>query len=178
MDIDIENIPLVDRVNETKVLPTKNVNEEDDWDPSYKMKANIVKDHLAKSLLKKCKKLKIEMTLEELASVQKKILEEWTKNYLSIGSGRVVEKINRAEIRMLFAKGSKVNLMSIDVFKALEPLNMALINESVRWQMKDANSGVSDLAGVVEKCLIDIKGCRVNFPVFVSNSVKEAVILG
>ncbi|OMJ19274.1 hypothetical protein AYI69_g6694, partial [Smittium culicis] len=131
------------------------------------MKAKIVNKNLTEVLIQKCKELKIELTLEELASVSpvvrkslneefkvkrvtevKKIensvkfnFEDWKSDYLAVGSGRKIGIIQGAEIEVLFDEGSEVNLMSIEVYKALESLGRAKLNTDIKWQMKDANSG-------------------------------------
>ncbi|OMJ17958.1 hypothetical protein AYI70_g5642 [Smittium culicis] len=117
--------------------------------PNYKMKAKIVNKNLTEALIQKCKELKIELTLEELTTVSpvvRKCLNEEFKvkrvtevkkvensvnsvklnsedcksDYLAVGSRRKICIIQEAEIEVLFDEGSNVNLISIEVYKALE----------------------------------------------------------
>ncbi|OMJ21135.1 hypothetical protein AYI69_g5947 [Smittium culicis] len=209
-----EDIPLAELLSKGKHLSFSEsefepiINEkpmEKTFDDSpYKMKAKIVKEDLGSIIIKKCKELKIELSLEELATVSPQIRkslneefrikrvaevgmienqrnfnsDEWKKTYLSVGSGRIVGKIQGAEIPILFDEGSEVNLMSYDVFRALESLGRAKINTEIKWKMKDANSGVSELLGVIENCQVEVERCRVLVHIFVSKQIKEAVILG
>ncbi|OMJ08875.1 hypothetical protein AYI70_g11263 [Smittium culicis] len=200
----LEYVPLIDRINKIKNQEDEliEINEFDKI--GYKMKANIVNKNLSSNLVKKCKELKIEMTLEELASVSPLIrkslndefkvkridkvsninnsinqkLEDWKRAYLSVGSGRKIGVIQGAEVEILLDEGSEINIMSSAVYNSLESLGRANLNTNIKWQMKDANSGVSSLLGVVENCFVIVERCRVKVPIFVSNSIKESVILG
>ncbi|PVU90090.1 hypothetical protein BB561_005031 [Smittium simulii] len=203
--IDSEDIPLMSQLLETPNSRIPLIESETDIIDlqKYKVKANVVKDIYAHSLIQKCKELKIEVSLEELASVspllRKSLNDEfklkriadvsrvsipkaldggWSKKYIAVGSGRIMGRIQGAEVNMLFDEGSEVNIMSKSVYTALESLGRAKMNTTLKWQMKDANSGLSSLVGMVPHCVIEIQSCKVEIPIFVSDTIKEAVILG
>ncbi|OLY78995.1 hypothetical protein AYI68_g6947 [Smittium mucronatum] len=195
-----ENMPLAEvakKLNEEESSKDKQNKMEFNGD-QYKVKANVVNDDLLGILTDKIKDLKIQVSLEELASVSPAVRksinnefklkrvadvreisdlaikegDDWKKMYLSVGSGRAVGRINGAEIHILFDEGSEVNLMSLDVYNALNSLGRANMNRKVKWQMKDANSGTSELLGVIENCEIEVERCRSRVHIFVSTSIK------
>ncbi|OMJ17395.1 hypothetical protein AYI69_g7447 [Smittium culicis] len=83
-----------------------------------------------------------------------------------------------AGVEFLLDEGSEINIMNIDVFNALNSLNRVKIDENIKWSMRDANQGFSELKGVCKDCLISINGIEVSVPVFVSNNTEPQVILG
>ncbi|OMJ27073.1 hypothetical protein AYI69_g3505 [Smittium culicis] len=195
-----EDTPLADvskKLKEIESAKAKQFESEFNGDP-YKVKANVVNECLLGVLTDKIKELKIQVSLEELASVSPAVRksinnefklkrvadvreisnlgikegDDWKKMYLSVGSGRAIGRINGAEIHILFDEGSEVNLMSLDVYNALNSLGRGNMNRKVKWQMKDANSGTSELLGVIENCEIEVERCRSRVHIFVSTSIK------
>ncbi|OMJ20167.1 hypothetical protein AYI70_g4283 [Smittium culicis] len=102
----------------------------------------------------------------------------WKDFYLAAGSGKVNGQIMGAGVEFLLDEGSEINIMNIDVFNALNSLNRVKIDENIKWSMRDANQGFSELKGVCKDCLISINGIEVSVPVFVSNNTEPQVILG
>ncbi|OMJ16615.1 hypothetical protein AYI70_g6482 [Smittium culicis] len=165
-----EDIPLFDRMEKIFSNNEQLIDFSQFDNPNYKMKAKIVNKNLTEALIKKCKELKIELTLEELATVSpvvrkclneefevkrvaevKKVensvnsvklnSEDCKSDYLAVGSRRKIGIIQEAEIEVLFDEGSNVNLMSIEVYKALESLGRAKLKIDIKWQMRNVNSG-------------------------------------
>ncbi|OMJ09724.1 hypothetical protein AYI69_g10537 [Smittium culicis] len=201
-----EDTPLADvskKLKEIESSKAKQFESEFNGDP-YKVKANVVNECLLGVLTDNIKELKIQVSLEELVSVSPAVRksinnefklkrvadvreisnlgikegDDWKKMYLSVGSGRAIGRINGAEIHILFDQGSEDNLMSLDVYNALNSLGRANMNRKVKWKMKDANSGTSELLGDIENCEIEAERCRSRVHIFVSTSIKESVILG
>ncbi|OMJ15728.1 hypothetical protein AYI69_g8102 [Smittium culicis] len=174
-------------------------------EPPYSMKAKIVNTSLQQNVIKKCKEALVTFSLEEVATISpyvRKTLNDdfrlrkevkvdridsndvidvpdaWKKKYLSVGSGKKKGMIQGVKMTLMFDEGSEVNLMSEAVYIGLKSLNRAELDTSVKWKMRDANSGVSNLLGLVKDCEIEIEGVKVSTSIFVSNTTKTPVILG
>ncbi|OMJ19446.1 hypothetical protein AYI70_g4731 [Smittium culicis] len=206
----VQNIPVeLDSYNNEMEAIERNSEAHEMFDRPYKMKANIVEVSLQEKVFEKCKSSKIELSLQELASVspmvrkslnddfrQKRIvitdkittmpflkesynkLPSWRTEYLAVGSGRIIGKLQGAEVQLLFDEGSEINVMSSAVYKALESLGRAELDESVNWNLVDANQGSSKMAGVCKEIIVEIEGSAVKVPIFVSDQTKTPVILG
>ncbi|OMJ26349.1 Retrovirus-related Pol polyprotein from transposon gypsy, partial [Smittium culicis] len=171
----------------------------------YSMKARIVNTSLQKNVIKKCKDALVTFSLEEIATIspfvrktlnddfrlrkevkvdrietneEKNTSSTWKKNYLSVGSGRIKGLIQGVKIMLMFDEGSEINVMSEAVYNGLVSLNRANLDTSVKWKMRDANSGSSSLLGLVKDCEIEIEGVIVITSIFVSSTSKTPVILG
>ncbi|OMJ09127.1 hypothetical protein AYI70_g11111 [Smittium culicis] len=179
-------------------------------DKPYKIKSNIVESKFQDRVLERCKSSKIEISLQELASVshmirkslnddlrpkrvviaenitttQPKPLEtsavqnDWKTEYLAVGSEKVNGRIQGAEVQLLFDEGSEINLMSTGVFQALKSLGRVKLDESINWNLVDANQGSSKMLGVCNDVEIEIYGVSVRVSLFVSDYTKNPVILG
>ncbi|OMJ16744.1 Transposon Tf2-11 polyprotein, partial [Smittium culicis] len=102
----------------------------------------------------------------------------WNDFYLAAGSGTARGYIMGAEVEFLLDEGSEINIMNVDVYNALHSLKRIKIDENIKWSIRDANQGLSELNGVCKNCLISICGIEISVPVFVSNSTEPQVILG
>ncbi|PWA00969.1 hypothetical protein BB558_002959, partial [Smittium angustum] len=91
---------------------------------------------------------------------------EWNRFYLSAGSGKVKGYIMGAGVEFLLDEGSKINIMNLNVYNALKSLKRVEIDKNVKWSMRDANQGFSELIGVCKDCRITIEGIEVVVPVF------------
>ncbi|OMJ21209.1 hypothetical protein AYI69_g5923, partial [Smittium culicis] len=98
--------------------------------------------------------------------------------YLAFGSGRIIGKLKGAEVQLLFDEGSEINVMSSAVYKAIESLGRAELDESANWNLVDANQGSSKMAGMCKEIIVEIEGSAVKVPIFVSDQTKTPVILG
>ncbi|OMJ15303.1 hypothetical protein AYI69_g8238 [Smittium culicis] len=195
------------REKEPEIEPYKSsVTEKDDFEfEPYQMKAKIVKTELQNVVLKKCKESTVTLSLEEIASISplvRKSLNDdfrlkrevkvdsinhndrmdldvnWKKKYLSVGSGKKIGTIQGVRMLLMFDEGSEVNLMSETVYKGLCSLKRASLDDSIQWKMRDANSGSSNLLGVVKDVEVEIDGIKVRTSIFVSNKIDTPLILG
>ncbi|OMJ11132.1 hypothetical protein AYI69_g9960, partial [Smittium culicis] len=103
---------------------------------------------------------------------------DWKTEYLAVGSGKVNGRIQGAEVQLLFDEGSEINLMSTGVFQALKSLGRVKLDESINWNLVDANQGSSKMLGVCNDVEIEIYGVAVRVSLFVSDYTKNPVILG
>ncbi|OMJ18039.1 Retrovirus-related Pol polyprotein from transposon, partial [Smittium culicis] len=184
----------------TGIKPSDNFEE-----VPYSLKAKIVNEDLKENVLKKCKDALVTMSLEEVASISpfvRKTLNEdfrlrrevkvdqfhtnentetsenWKKKYLSVGSGRIKGMLQGVKMLLMFDEGSEVNIMSESVYNGLKSLNRAELDNSIQWKMRDANSGSSNLLGVIKDCEIEIDGVKIKTHIFVSSTTKTPLILG
>ncbi|PVU87237.1 hypothetical protein BB559_006148 [Furculomyces boomerangus] len=165
---------------------------------------------LQDSVMNKFKGSKIELTIQELASVsplvrknitdsfkvkrevitdqiQTNISENsnskerntnWKTGYLAVGSGKVIGRLQGAEVKLLFDEGSEINVMSADVYRALRSLGRAELDESLNWNLIDANQGSTRMMGVFNNLEVEIEGVLVRVPIFVSEHTSTPVIMG
>ncbi|OMJ20160.1 hypothetical protein AYI70_g4285 [Smittium culicis] len=178
------------------------------FEKQYKVKANIVDTNLQESVLDKCKSSKIELSLQEIASISpqiRKAINEnfkprrvvitdrisagspedeitkdigWKTEYLAVGSGKSLGKLQGAEVTLLFDEGSEINVMSSDVYNALKSLGRVKLDNSINWNLVDANQGSTKMMGVCEDMEEEIGGATVKVPIFFSNHTNTPVILG
>ncbi|OMJ18467.1 Retrovirus-related Pol polyprotein from transposon [Smittium culicis] len=191
--------------NENEISVIENKTNENYEEPSYNLKAKIVNSDLKDNVLKKCKEALVTISLEEVASISpfvRKTLNDdfrlrrevkvdqfqkndsyessdnWKKKYLSVGSGRTKGMVQGVKMLLMFDEGSEVNIMSEAVYNGLKNLNRADLDSSIQWKMRDANSGSSNLLGVVKDCEIEIDGVKIKTHIFVSSTLKTPLILG
>ncbi|OMJ23766.1 hypothetical protein AYI69_g4872 [Smittium culicis] len=197
---------LSENKNNEAELPVVGINQNESFEEvPYSLKAKIVNENLKEIVLKKCKDALVTMSLEEVASISpfvrktlnddfrlrrevkvdqyktdenKSSSENWKKKYLSVGSGRIKGMVQGVKMLLMFDEGSEVNIMSEAVYHGLKILNRAELDNSIQWKMRDANSGSSNLLGVIKDCEIEIDGIKIKTPIFVSNTTKTPLILG
>ncbi|PVZ99616.1 hypothetical protein BB558_004355 [Smittium angustum] len=104
--------------------------------------------------------------------------QNWKTGYLAVGSGKVIGRLQGAEVKLLFDEGSEINVMSADVYRALRSLGRAELDESLNWNLIDANQGSTRMMGVFNNLEVEIEGVLVRVPIFVSEHTSTPVIMG
>ncbi|OMJ14904.1 hypothetical protein AYI69_g8395 [Smittium culicis] len=104
--------------------------------------------------------------------------DDWKTEYLAVGSGRALGRLQGAEVSLLFYEGSEVNIMSTEVYSALKSLDRVVLDDSISCNLIDANQGSSKMLGVCNHVEVEVTGAIVRVPIFVSENTKTQVIMG
>ncbi|OMJ12349.1 hypothetical protein AYI69_g9436 [Smittium culicis] len=105
------------------------------------------------------------------------VTDDWKTEYIAVGSGRALGRLQGAEVSLLFDEGSEVNIMSTEVYGALKSLDRVVLDDSISWNLIDANQGSNKMLGVCNHVEVEFAGAIVRVPIFVSDHTKTPVII-